>query len=124
VALALTAARHGPRPRASALLGGAYILAAYPLLLAAGDVSAGFEEGVLYALIGGAFVLAGLAPLGRSRYLLPLGWVAMSLSVDVLVVLDVIQRSGEDWIPVSFALVLALPMGFALLALTAGLRGS
>ena len=50
------------------------------------------------------------------RYLLPLAWVAMSFAVDALVGFDVIE-SDDDWTPVSFALVLALPVGFALLAL-------
>jgi hypothetical protein len=40
----------------------------------------------------------------------------MSFAVDALVGFDVIE-SDDDWTPVSFALVLALPVGFALLAL-------
>ena len=111
-------------PSAPAFLAAAFILAAYPLALIAGDVAAGFNEGVAYVVLCAGLVTAGVAPLGRYRLLLPMGWLAMSLVFDGLTALDVLDRPQDDWVPVSFALIAALPIGLALLAIGGRMRRS
>jgi hypothetical protein len=41
----------------------------------------------------------------------------MSLAYDALVVVDVFDRPHDDWIPVTYALLLLLPAGLILLYL-------
>jgi hypothetical protein len=97
------------------LAAGAYVVAAYPLVLGADAVIASALRPLLWAAIAGGLIAASAAPLGRSRYLLPLSWVVMSLAYDALVAFDVIDHPDEEWIPVTYALVPLLPIGLLLL---------
>ncbi|HEX8073977.1 MAG TPA: hypothetical protein VF545_03255 [Thermoleophilaceae bacterium] len=102
---------------------GTYVVAVYPLVLVGGRLIDNALIPVLWMVTAAGLIVAGAAPLGRGRYLLPLSWVLMSLVYDALVGLDVLEQPDEDWIPVTYALVILLPAGLILLYLGRRSRG-
>lgn len=94
---------------------GAYIVVIYPAFLAGEQV---LDKSQIYLMWGAAalsLVAAGAAPLGRYRYLLPLSWIPISAAIDGVTAAGVFDRP-DQWIPVSFALIVLLPCGLVLLA--------
>ena len=67
---------------ARAWLAGAYVIGIYPVFLAGSEGIESSLVPVLWVATALGLVLAGMAPLGRYRYLLPASWIAMSLAYD------------------------------------------
>jgi hypothetical protein len=84
----------------------------------------GSRTAIAYAILACGLLAAGAAPLGRYRYFLLLSWPVSSVSIDLLTATDVFSRPADDWIPVTFGLVIVMPAGVVMLALGAAARMS
>jgi hypothetical protein len=99
-----------------------YVIAVFPVLLIVEDAVDGPRIAIVYAGLACGLIAAGAAPLGRFRYLLLLSWPVISVAIDALTAIEVLNRPTDDWVPVSFGLPILLPLALALLALGAAGR--